>query len=431
MEKLYQQLTGINIEEQKQLWDECGRGHYGKFLVFKKIYQSVPGCGKILVNLQVPTSESVAEIDLLLIHETGIYVFATKHYPGTIYGSSTDEFWTQCSRTSANHACENPVIQNQGHIKAIQEKYPDLPIYSFIVFTSFDCELKIAEAIPEVTICTIHNVIKKIKKQCKAKPAVLDIEQIDVLFNTLKQFSPLTEEYVSTDSESIPFYQYADILKADVNDTIKRNNLKFKKLAALCIVGCVFFASFNLCNCSEFKSQCEQQVLAIKQLHDREMLKAQQELDSFAQKFEHVEEFNNGEVKVAKNLILVSDVVLQKSVDVGNAVNFACNLNWNGTSYGVSIGDNAKIIVILKNGSVKEYDLWNQTHPFTDAFNLGPTSWNKTGGIGIHEFYNVKPSDISYIKLANVTVCKYAGGTVVDVSDDYEIELYSHKKVYK
>ena len=32
--QLYSDLTGVNIEEQKMLWNERGKGYYGEYLVF-------------------------------------------------------------------------------------------------------------------------------------------------------------------------------------------------------------------------------------------------------------------------------------------------------------------------------------------------------------------------------------------------------------
>lgn len=38
------------------------------------------------MNLNIPIEDGkTTEIDLLMIHETGIYVFEIKHYKGTIY----------------------------------------------------------------------------------------------------------------------------------------------------------------------------------------------------------------------------------------------------------------------------------------------------------------------------------------------------------
>ena len=140
----YRNLTGVDIEMQRLLWDERGKGYYGEYLVFKKLYPKLSGCCKILMNLQVPAGDGrTTEIDLLLIHETGLYVFEMKHYKGTIYGKSHEQKWTQYFRTAPNSRFYNPVLQNQYHIKALQKMFPGIPVYSFIVFTSPECDLRV------------------------------------------------------------------------------------------------------------------------------------------------------------------------------------------------------------------------------------------------------------------------------------------------
>lgn len=99
--KIYKQLTNVDIETQKQLWNDRGKGYYGEYLVFCELYKHLSGMGKILMNINIPIENNkTTEIDLLLIHETGIYVFEMKHYKGTIYGRDTDAFWTQFFRTT-------------------------------------------------------------------------------------------------------------------------------------------------------------------------------------------------------------------------------------------------------------------------------------------------------------------------------------------
>ena len=71
----YKQLTNIDIEEQIQIWDERGKGFYGEYLLFCELYKVVAGNCKILMNLIIPAEFSgTTEIDLLLIHETGLEI---------------------------------------------------------------------------------------------------------------------------------------------------------------------------------------------------------------------------------------------------------------------------------------------------------------------------------------------------------------------
>lgn len=125
LKETYRQLTNVDIIEQKQIWDERGKGYYGEYLLFCELYKEISGECKILMNLNIPVNAmNTTEIDLLLIHETGLYVFEVKHYTGTIYGKDTDAFWTQYFRTAKNEVFKNPIEQNGYHIRALKNKIP-------------------------------------------------------------------------------------------------------------------------------------------------------------------------------------------------------------------------------------------------------------------------------------------------------------------
>ena len=119
VQKKYFDLTGVDIEKEKKKWDERGKGYFGEYKVFEKLFFEVPGCCKFLMNLRIPTRNGkTTEIDFLMVHETGIYVFEIKHYKGDIYGKDDEPAWTQYFRTARNSRFNNPVRQNDYHIRA-------------------------------------------------------------------------------------------------------------------------------------------------------------------------------------------------------------------------------------------------------------------------------------------------------------------------
>lgn len=94
MKQVYKNLTGVDVEQQKGLGDERAKGYIGEFEVLSQILKSVEGKFKILMNLKVPIEGKTTEIDLLMLHETGIYVFEVKNYKGIIYGDMNGKRWT-------------------------------------------------------------------------------------------------------------------------------------------------------------------------------------------------------------------------------------------------------------------------------------------------------------------------------------------------
>jgi len=417
MEEIYYNLTGVDIEEQKKIWDERGKGYYGEYLVLKTLYQNIPGTCKILMNLQIPAShDKTTEIDLLMIHETGFYVFEIKHHKGTIYGKAHENQWTQYFRTAPNQSFRSPVKQNQYHITALKTMFPNVTIRSIVVFTNDNCDLRVENRDPNVTICRLNEMIGMIRRLYMSKRIVYEMDQIDTIFNLLRDYAPEGKNAVKVDGNVVPFYQYLETLAREFNDGVKQNKMETQKSVRKTITVYALCALCAVLICAGVSRQYAERVV-----------EAEKALSDFAQKFEHVEEYNNGALYFSDDLITVSDVVLVESKDVLNAVNFSCRLTACGEKYGIVVGENAMINVILKDGSVKEYDLWNESYPYWSDVRLG-SLLQPTGKIGMHEFYDVNVSDISYIKLTNLGIWSKNSTSLDSIADGYEVELFDCMK---
>lgn len=214
----YQALTNVDIAEQKKLWDERGKGYYGEYLVFSTLFsnQNIPGVYKVLMNIQIPsTNGNSTEIDLLLIHETGLYVFEIKYYKGTIYGKPEDSKWTQFFRTESNKTFMNPILQNQYHIDSLKMKYSHIPIHSFIVFTNPDCNLRVTGSTPNVTVCPLARLVWELRYAISHKVPIMNMEQIETVFQQLKEYSPRMQNTVAVSGQEIMFQDYLNNIIRD------------------------------------------------------------------------------------------------------------------------------------------------------------------------------------------------------------------------
>ena len=201
--KIYNQLTSVDVDAQMQIWDERGKGYYGEFLVFCELNRWVTGNGKILMNLNIPIDDSNStEIDLLLIHETGLYVFEIKHYKGTIYGKDTDTHWTQYFRTTQNNTFRNPIQQNNYHIKALNKIFPNVPIHSVIVFTSDECDLRINNLNNSVDVCLLRYMDRILYYRFNSLNVVLTLNSIDEIFKKLSHYSQMQEKIIIDEVET-------------------------------------------------------------------------------------------------------------------------------------------------------------------------------------------------------------------------------------
>lgn len=123
-------------------------GLYGEYLIVNEL-EKIPGVHKTLINLYIPkeNSNETTEIDILFIHENGIYVIESKNYSGWIFGRETDYKWTQVFPNKKKFKFYNPVKQNRTHIKALQNVLPEQSkdIFTSIIVFSNRCTLKSLE----------------------------------------------------------------------------------------------------------------------------------------------------------------------------------------------------------------------------------------------------------------------------------------------
>ena len=93
----------------------------------------------ILQNVFIPTHSGYTEIDTVLLHVTGIYVFETKNISGEIEGDLDMERWNQELGPRVHHTLYNPIRQNTGHMGALlrqlKVRLESARIYSFVVFS--------------------------------------------------------------------------------------------------------------------------------------------------------------------------------------------------------------------------------------------------------------------------------------------------------
>lgn len=170
-------------------------GHFGEYLIDYAL-NSLPGYSKKMCNVYLPYKGRTSEIDVIMLHETGIYVFESKNYSGWIFGDEKSQYWTQCLNTNARNRFYNPIMQNQTHIKALQ-KYLTLEdaqnIFSYIIFSQ-RCELKkISNSSENITIVRRPDMLKALRKRIKNLPSYYTTEQIEEMYKILLPLTNVTE----------------------------------------------------------------------------------------------------------------------------------------------------------------------------------------------------------------------------------------------
>ena len=479
VQKKYFDLTGVDIEKEKKKWDERGKGYFGEYKVFEKLFFEVPGCCKFLMNLRIPTRNGkTTEIDFLMVHETGIYVFEIKHYKGDIYGKDDELAWTQYFRTARNSRFNNPVRQNDYHIRALTDLFAQngilgvtaegtlkLPMQSVVVFTNEEVNLHLQNSRSDIIISKLANMLPSLKMYIQGKQ-IWDANEIDRIWAFLSQYAPVCQpKLLKDDGEEVPLHKYIDALKCSVakqeqaigdlekqwdseidkaisgyrkdiitakeqlqenyqkqEKTLKQSTKIKQRTAAIL---CVLFALLSVLYCMGKKEQYKEELLQAQAEARQEADVAKAELEGFKGKWKPVGEFIVDGMMIKEDFILVEELELQDSKDFDNVVSLSCVLRYNGADYYAVLDKNSKYTVVLKNGVVYEYNVFDNPYK---SYSLGYSSAHLTADISDVTFSEFTAADISYIKLTGIRLCKknvYYNNTVIS---DFEIELYAAKE---
>ena len=187
-------------------------GQFGEFSTeYALTNDNLEGELVVLKNIYVPYRDKTSEIDLLMIHEKGIFVFESKNYSGWIFGNASQLNWTQSLQNGEKHHFYNPIRQNQTHIKALSE-YLNMPGSSFISYIVFSerCSLKsVPEDTDQVIIVRRPDMLKKLRTQLRSSVNLYSPEEILQLAQKLQPLTNKSEaekqQHIDDIKEKCPF----------------------------------------------------------------------------------------------------------------------------------------------------------------------------------------------------------------------------------
>ena len=176
------------------------KGQLGEFYIYKYL-KPLAGHKRYLFNLYVPKNNGeTTELDVVLLHESGIYVFESKNYGGWIFGTESQQYWTQTlpagQGRSQKNQFYNPILQNMGHLKWLQMFLADqtLPFYSYIVFSD-KCTMKnVTLTSGKHHVVNWYNLLSAVQQNSAKAGIQLSSEKIDELFEKLYPLTQINEE---------------------------------------------------------------------------------------------------------------------------------------------------------------------------------------------------------------------------------------------
>ncbi len=95
--------------------------------------------GRVLRTLYIPHASGIAQIDMLLINESGLFVIENKNYKAKIVGTDITKDWVAVYSRKRKYDFQNPVYQNYVHIMALMQVLersmnPMPYIYNIVIF---------------------------------------------------------------------------------------------------------------------------------------------------------------------------------------------------------------------------------------------------------------------------------------------------------
>lgn len=163
---------------------------------------------------------TTSEIDVILLHEKGIYVIESKNFSGWIFGREKDLKWTQSlfnGKETVKNQFYNPIMQNKTHLAVIRQclqPAEGIPVKSYIVFGR-DADLKSIEynesAVRVVSTDKLHG---RIVSELLDSVSVISEEEFSRLSVLLKESTQVDEETRRKHIENIQRNVRPDLNKA-------------------------------------------------------------------------------------------------------------------------------------------------------------------------------------------------------------------------
>ena len=134
-------------------------------------------------DLLVPHSYRTAQIDHIVISESGIFVLETKNMVGKIEGSVSSQKWTQVLG-SRKYQFLNPLIQNDSHLRTLAN-YLNLDTSLFFSVVVFWGECKFQTQMPE-NVLWEKGFVNYIRNKISAK---INQEQLTYTISALNNLN--------------------------------------------------------------------------------------------------------------------------------------------------------------------------------------------------------------------------------------------------
>lgn len=189
-------------------------GLFGEFSIYK-VLESLEGPRRFLFNIYLPKwNGSTTELDIVLLHESGIYVFESKNYGGWIFGAEGQRYWTQTLPSKwgqpQKHRFYNPILQNDGHLDRLYQILRPVhlssgspPYFSYIVFGNRCMLMDVPQGSGNHHVLTLGELFFSVWKNAVEAGVRLTAAEIETLYEQLEPYTHVSDVVKQAHIENI------------------------------------------------------------------------------------------------------------------------------------------------------------------------------------------------------------------------------------
>lgn len=201
---LYRQTTYYKNTHNSYFSILHNKGLYGEYKTYCNLRSFEKQGAQFLFNCYIPRENGrTTEIDVVMIWNSGLYIFESKNYSGWIFGNERNKFWTQClprgkGRSANKQRFLNPIIQNKLHIRCLKELLDSTcpEIHSIIVFSDRCTFRDVTTYSYERDVCVIHrNQVKRTVEQINNEVSEMTPDMMcDKIYSILSRYSDVSDD---------------------------------------------------------------------------------------------------------------------------------------------------------------------------------------------------------------------------------------------
>ena len=183
--------TVIKAKEEAKNIQTKYTGDFGEELTNSYLHKTLNGNYKIVRNVCIPIGNKVTELDIVLLHEKGIFVIESKNYGGWIFGDEKSEKWCQTFPNGNKYFFYNPVKQNNTHCCALSKaiNITEEKIKSYIVFSNRCSLKKVPKNDYKFTVCKRNELPIILNAELEDRKNMYNSNSLETIYNTLDYFT--------------------------------------------------------------------------------------------------------------------------------------------------------------------------------------------------------------------------------------------------